>query len=115
MSEFKITNTNILLSKKEKSLPDKEKQKLIEIRIKDEELRIKNDMESQERKRRFKEREYRKRKFIEDEEIKMASKIYNKVSINLSIENIDLSVFKYNADLHEICLNLCNYKKIIKK
>jgi hypothetical protein len=108
MSEFKIKNT--LLSKKEQSLPDKEKQKLIEIRIKDEELRIKNDMEAEDRKNRAEEREYRKRKYTEDEEIKLASKIYKESSINWIIENIDLSVFKYNADLHEICLNLCNYK-----
>ena len=40
----------------------------------------------------------------------MARKIYNEVSINWTIENIDLSVFRYNPDLHEICLNLCNYK-----
>jgi len=67
-------------------------------------------MESEERERRSKEREYRKRKFMEDEELKMAREIYNNVSINWTIENIDLSVFQYNSDLHEFCLNLNNYK-----
>jgi hypothetical protein len=108
MSGIQITNT--LLSKKEQSLPDKEKQKLIEIRIKDEELKRKNDIEAEDRERRAQEREYRKRKFIEDEEIKMASKIYKEDSINWIIENIDLSVFSDNLYLYQICLNLNNYK-----
>jgi len=102
------SNTNILLSKKEQSLPDKEKQKLIEIRIKDEELRIKNDIEAQEREKRARERIKRKIDSIqkEEKELELACIISKKEYIRRIKETLDLSVFEDNWDLHEICLNL---------
>ena len=107
MSGFKITN-NGLLTKKEQSLPDKEKQKLIEIRKKDEELRIKNDIEAEEREKRVLERLKRKLDCIqkEQEELELACMISKKEYIKWIKETIDLSVFEDNPDLHKVCLNL---------
>ena len=107
MSGFKITN-NTLLSKKEQSLPDKEKQKLIEIRKKDEELRIKNDIEAEEREKRAHERLKRRLESIqkEQEELELACMISKKEYIKRIRETIDFSVFEDNPDLHQACLNL---------
>ena len=107
MSGFKITN-NSLLTEKEQSLPDKEKQKLIEIRKKDEELRIKNDIEAQERKIRVLDRLKRKLDCIqkEQEELELACIISKKEYIKRMKETVDFSVFEENPDLHEVCLNL---------
>jgi hypothetical protein len=107
MSGFKITN-NSLLSKKEQSLPDKEKQKLIEIRKKDEELRIKNDIEAQEREIRVLDRLKRKLECIqkEQEELELACIISKKEYIKRMKETVDFSVFEDHPDLHEACLNL---------
>lgn len=104
MSEFKITN-NGLLTKKEQSLSDKEKQKIIDIRIKDEELRIKNDMEYEEREKRSYERLKRKFDSIQ-KEIELACKISKENYMQWIKENVDLSVFEDNPDLHKFCLNL---------
>lgn len=104
----KYNNTNTLLTKKEQSLPDKEKQKLIEIRIKDEELRIKNDIEAEEREKRAHDRLKRKLESIqkEQEELELACIISKKEYIKRFKETVDLSVFEDNWDLHEACLNL---------
>jgi hypothetical protein len=104
----KYNNTNTLLSKKEQSLPDKEKQKLIEIRKKDEELRIKNDIEAQEREIRVLDRLKRKLDSIqkEQEELELACMISKKEYIKRLKETVDLSVFEDNWDLHQACLNL---------
>jgi hypothetical protein len=107
MSGFKITN-NSLLTKKEQSLPDKEKQKLIEIRKKDEELRIKNDIEAQEREIRVLDRLKRKLECIqkEQEELELACMISKKEYIKHIRETVDFSVFEDYPDLHQACLNL---------
>jgi hypothetical protein len=104
----KYNNTNTLLSKKEQSLPDKEKQKLIEIRKKDEELRIKNNIEAQEREIRVLDRLKRKLDFIqkEQEELELACMISKKEYIKHIRKTIDFSVFEDNPDLHQACLNL---------
>ena len=107
MSGFKITN-NSLLSKEEQCLPYKEKLKLIDIRKKDEELRIKNDIEAQEREKRSHERLKRKLDCIqkEQEELELACMISKKEYIKRIKETVDFSVFEENLDLHEACLNL---------
>ena len=104
MSGFKITN-NTLLSKEEQCLPYKEKQKLIDIRKKDEELKRKNDIEAQEREKRVHDRLKRKLECIqkEQEELELACMISKKEYIK---ETVDFSVFEENPDLHEACLNL---------
>ena len=106
MSGFK--NINILLNKKEQSLPEKEKQKLIEIRLIDVELRIKNDMEAEEREKRARERLKRRFDDIqkEKEEIELACKISRENYMTWIRENVDLSIFAENPDLHIFCLNL---------
>ena len=106
MSGFK--NINILLNKKEQSLPEKEKQKLIEIRLIDVELRIKNDMEAEEREKRARERLKRRFDDIqkEEEELALACKISRENYMTWILENVDLSVFAENPDLHIFCLNL---------
>jgi len=106
MSGFNIIKNNGLLNKKEKSLPKKEQQKLIDIRIEYEKLKIKNDFEAKEREKRGLERLNRKRKFIEDEEIHKLTKLYKDDSIKFSGENIDLSVFEENPELYDIINNL---------
>jgi hypothetical protein len=106
MNEFNIIKNNGLLTKKEKSLPKKEQQKLIDIRIEDEKIKIKNDFEAKEREKRAIERINRKRKFIEDEEIQKMIKLYKEDSIKFGEENIDLSVFEENPELYDIINNL---------
>jgi nitric oxide reductase activation protein len=107
MSKLKITYQG-LLTEKEQSLPNKEKEKLIEIRIKDEELRIKNDMEAEERERRLNERLKRKFDAIqkEEEELALVCKISKENYMTWIRENVDLRVFAVNPDLHIFCLNL---------
>ena len=107
MSGFKIKN-NTLLSKEEQCLPYKEKQKLIDIRKKDEELKRKNDIEAQEREKRSHDRLKRKLDCIqkEQEELKLACIISKNEYIKQIRETIDFSVFEDHPDLHEVCLNL---------
>jgi hypothetical protein len=106
MSEFNITHEG-LLTEKEQSLPNKEKQKLIEIRLKEEELRIKNDMEAEEREKRARERLKRRFDAIqkEEEELALACKISKENYLKHIRETIDLSVFAENPDLHEMIFN----------
>jgi hypothetical protein len=95
-----------LLTKKEKSLPKKEQQKLIDIRLENEKIKIKNDIEAKKREERSHERLNRKRKFLENEEIQKLIKLYKEDSIKFDEENIYLSVFEENPELYEVITTL---------
>jgi hypothetical protein len=101
MSTINI-NKETLLSKKEQLLSQKEQEKLLEIRIEAEKIRIKNINDNNERKKRIADRETILSKYYEQEQIRIAcnkSKEYSK-------EYYYFNVFEENPDLYEVICNL---------
>ena len=97
MSTINI-NKETLLSKKEQLLSQKEQEKLLEIRIEAQKIRIKNINEDNERKKRKADREILISKYYEQEQIRIAC--------NKSKEYYYFNVFEENPDLYEACINL---------
>jgi hypothetical protein len=97
MSTINI-NKETLLSKKEQLLSQKEQEKLLEIRIEAEKIRIKNINDNNERIKRKADRETLISKYYEQEQIRCA--------INKSKEYYYFNVFEENPDLYEVICNL---------